>query len=67
MTLREYYNSLSPVSPRTELVHKLLKATGKDRSTITRWLSGKAEPQSKLERELIESLTGIKLTSNDQQ
>jgi hypothetical protein len=59
--LVKYYKSLSPLSPRAELVQTLMEKTGRDRSTISRWLNGSSSPQTKLERECVEQITGIKL------
>lgn len=67
MTLPEYYQSLSPLSPRAEFVKVLLERTGKNRNTITKWLNGSLVPGSKMDRELIEELTGVKFDNNDKQ
>lgn len=63
--VRKYYQSLSPLSPRSLFVRELMSKTGRDRATITRWVSGKGLPQSKLERELLEEMTGLKLNNNE--
>ena len=65
MTLKDYYKNLSPISPRAAFVARLQGETGRDRATITRWLSGKATPAAKLERELIEKLTGVKIKADE--
>ena len=59
--LRDYYRSLSPLSPRAELIKTLMDKTGRDRSTISRWMNGSSSPQTKLERECVEQITGVKL------
>ena len=56
--LREYYDSLP--DPKAELKKKLLKATGRDETTITRWING-TKPNSKVERQIISQITGLTL------
>lgn len=57
--LREYYDKLPIIDRKKEFVERVVKETGKNETTIYRWINGEFQPASKLERELIARITRI--------
>lgn len=58
MALKDYYESLSPNSPRKEIRDRILKECGITEMTLYRWISGDVIPE-KLKQEKVAEITGV--------
>ncbi|MCK9629128.1 MAG: hypothetical protein M0R37_11125 [Bacteroidales bacterium] len=56
--LRKYYEKLP--NAQKDFKRILLERTGRDATTINRWINGDV-PQAKLERDLVAEMTGLTL------
>ncbi len=59
MTLKDYYNGLDEISPKTKLRDEIIEECGISYDTFYKWMNGSTREIPKTSRERIAQITGI--------